>query len=101
MKEFYFTIKVCTLTDKYFGRTVTEDPKEIEKVFNHYANFKMVKKVGKKGELIQHLDNYSCVKCGEQEAFLVRIQVFASYEPTESDVDTRELVEHYSMSYTY
>ena len=101
MKEFYFTIQVCTLTDKYFGRTVTEDPKEMEKVFDHYANLKMFKKVSKKGELIQHLDNYSCVKCEDHEIFLVRIQVFASYEPTESDVDTRELVEHYSMSYTY
>lgn len=101
MKEFYFTLKVCALTDKYFGRVVTEDPQEMEKVFNHYANPSMFHKVTKKGELIQHLDNYAMKVCDGKPIFLVRIQVFADYVPTETDVDTRELVEHYSMSYTY
>ena len=61
----------------------------------------MFHKVTKKGELIQHLDNYAMKACDGKAIFIARIQVFADYVPTESDVDTRELVEHYSMSYTY
>lgn len=104
MQVTYYTFRIIALCDKYFGREITNDPEEIQKVFKSYVNRKMehVCSSVKDIEFCQCVDDFGIRYAinGERQ-FIVVVKV-CSYMPIEWDsIRTERLIEHYNMQYTY
>lgn len=102
MQVTYYTFRIKALGDKYFGRKITSDPEEMQKIFNSYVNRKMehVCSSIKDIEFCQCVDDFGIRYAidGEQQ-FIVVVKV-CSYMPIKIDyISMDRIIDHYLPTY--